>query len=178
MAPEWFARLTPFHEALRSSMKKRGLTQQEFADKIGYSRSFVAHVLTGAALPPLKTIADWIKVLDLDQPYADYLHDLAALACADDRVLHMFDPKHPAWQAIHEAQARTVMENSVAYQPGESVDYLKGELAAAQEARQAAEAQVQELKERLSQVQRILGQIADVAAPLSAGPTPPPKKVP
>ena len=178
MSPDWFPKLTPFREAFRQAIKRRGLTQLEFADKIGISRSFLANVIAGNCPPPLKVIETWIQALDLEPQEAEWLHDLAVLACTHDRVLHMFDQKSLAWKAIQAAQHRIALENSVVHDPRESVDYLKEQLAASQQAQQAAEAQAQDLRLRLAQVQALLSRLSDVAAPPAAGPVPPPKKVP
>lgn len=102
----WEEGIQSFGELLYRLIKKHG-SIRGFAPKLGVNHSFLSHIHTGLTPPPLDRVEGWADTLGLEGKEREYFLDLAALACAPDRVLRMFEANHPAFDAI-----RLAIENS------------------------------------------------------------------
>lgn len=106
----WLGKLTPFGDVLLHFVQRRGWSLREFADRVKYNQSNLSQIRLQRRPPPLKHMEQWADVLGLSATEREYFLDLAALACAPERVLKMFDPKHPGHRAIILAQERELLE--------------------------------------------------------------------
>jgi transcriptional regulator with XRE-family HTH domain len=100
----WQDGITGFGEHLYHWIEKRGLTVRGFAERAKTHHSTLSAIRARKIPPPLKNVGKWADILGLEGTSREYFLDLAALECAPPRVLGMFNPAHPAFQAIMMAQ--------------------------------------------------------------------------
>lgn len=51
---------------IKKAMRKKKLTQQQLADKIGVARSSISYYMSDKAEPPYGTVINLCKILDID----------------------------------------------------------------------------------------------------------------
>jgi len=115
----WETGIVGFTEVLYALIQRRGWTLREFAEKAKTQHTVLSMIKSGSRPPPLKHMDRWATVLGLEGREREYFLDLAALACAPDRVLRMFEPGHPAYQAIRLAVENAALKKLRAAEAGE-----------------------------------------------------------
>ncbi len=104
----WSDGITPFGEKLYALIARKGWSVREFATKAGTYQSNLSDIRRRKRSPPLHHVEAWADLLSVTGREREYFLDLAALECAPARVLAMFNPNHPAYEAI-----RVAIENDV-----------------------------------------------------------------
>ncbi len=115
----WETGLTSFGEVLYAHIGRRGWSLREFAEKAGTQHTALSAIRAKRRPPPLKHVERWATLLRLEGREREYFLDLASLACAPDRVLRMFEPDHPAFDAIRLAAENAALRRLHAAETGE-----------------------------------------------------------
>ena len=82
-----------FAEAFRSALESAGISQRDFAEKVGISRGFVPLLLAGQRTPPLERLDDFCVALGLaaGSPARAAFHRAALLSHAPEEVRLLVD---------------------------------------------------------------------------------------
>lgn len=115
----WEKGLTSFGDVLYRHIEATGHSIRAYAPRLGVSQSMLSQIRTGLRPPPLDRVEEWAKTLNLSGKEREYFLDLAALACAPERVLRMFEPGHPAYEAIRLAIENDALRRLYAAETGE-----------------------------------------------------------
>ncbi len=115
----WEKGIQQFGEVLYELIAHKGVSVRAIAPRLGVSHSMLSHIHTGYRPPPLDRLEKWAEVFDLSGKDREYFMDLGALACCPPRVLRMFEPGHPAHEAIRLAVENAALKRLYAAEVGE-----------------------------------------------------------
>lgn len=124
-AMAWEKGIQQFGDALYRLIADKGLSVRAFAPQLGVTPGMLSHIRTGYRPPPLDRLEKWADVFDLHGKDREYFLDLGALACCPERVLRMFEPGHPAHQAIRLAIENEALKRLYAAETGEPYEPQK-----------------------------------------------------
>jgi transcriptional regulator with XRE-family HTH domain len=108
----WESGLAQFGDKLRQLIDRRKLKLREFAAIVKCDHGSLSKIQNNKLQPPLKHVERWADVLGVEGAEREFFLDLAALANAPERVLRMFDPQHPAWEAIRLAAENQALKRA------------------------------------------------------------------
>ena len=123
----WEKGIQQFGEVLYGLIAEKGLSVRAIAPRLGVSHSMLSHIHTGYRPPPLDRLEGWADVFDLHGKDREYFLDLGALACAPERVLRMFEPGHPAHEAIRLAVENAALRRLHVAETGAPYDAQKSQ---------------------------------------------------
>jgi transcriptional regulator with XRE-family HTH domain len=121
----WEKGIRQFGEVLYELIARKQLSVRAIAPRLGVSHSMLSHIHTGYRPPPLERLEKWADVFELEGKEREYFLDLAALACAPERVLRMFEPGHPAHDVIRMAVENQALRKLHAAETGEPYEPKK-----------------------------------------------------
>lgn len=78
--------MSDFSRFVDGRMVELGLIQEHLAEKLGVAPAYVHLIRTGNKKPPVSTINDWAKALDLHGAARERFLDLAALERTPERI--------------------------------------------------------------------------------------------
>ncbi len=81
---------TPFGDHLLESLRRQGLSQNEFARKVGTSSSNIAQVIHGKRAPPLEKSTQWMDVLQIGAKDRERFTELAHLAHCSPYIVERY----------------------------------------------------------------------------------------
>ena len=78
--------MLPFSALLARHLERRGLTQTEFATKVGVAKTTISNAVLGSHVPRWDRHAHWCEVLDLSGEDKEVFLDAWGLAIAPARI--------------------------------------------------------------------------------------------
>ena len=76
-------------QRIRRQRKAKGLSQEQLAEQIGVSLSFLGHIERGTRVASVETLARLCKALELDMHYVVFGYSSGYSPCCDEaRLLH------------------------------------------------------------------------------------------